>query len=501
MKKIFYIICTGLWLLSCNEDLLDEPVLGVQTIDNYYSNAQEANYAVIGAYASLSPDDWWQMDFFWLVGDVCSDDAFKGNSIVGDQLDFGNLANFNINPSNEWLDIKWRFTYITITRCNLIIDNVSADEMTQEEADQFIAEAKFLRAFSYFELVRNFGGVPLVLTQLSPNEATLERASEAAVWEQIIQDFTDASNGLPSRADQPIAEQGRATREAALAYLAKAHLYQQHWDEAQTFAEQVINSGAYELESDFSNVWSVHNPNGSESIFEIQHNYDDVFYVGNALPVITRSRADGGWGFATPSSHLANFLAGDPRLPHTIITHGDSVDVDHPNYDTQLSENESGRINKKFYLPTEDRAPLDEYITNALNHILFRYADLLLIHAEAAANNGQDAASRISLNMVRNRVGLPDITDSGSALMDAIRAERRKELALEGHRFYDLKRWGLLDEAISDFVDYNLNTSTDPYDAGNTSGELFDPAKHYLFPIPQSEIDLSERRIGQNPGY
>ena len=488
-------------LAGCGEDVLDEPILGVQTIDNYYSNAEEANFAVVGTYASLSPDDWWQMDFFWLIGDVCSDDAFKGNSIVGDQLDFGNMANFNINPNNEWLDIKWRFSFITITRSNLIIDNVSSENMTEEEANKYIAEAKFLRAFSYFELVRNFGGVPLAITQLSPNDANLARATEQEVWDQIVLDLEDAAQHLPSKAEQPVAEQGRATREAALAYLAKAHLYQENWQEARTYAEQVVGSGLYALEPDFANVWSVANPNGMESIFEIQHNYDDVFYVGNALPVITRSRADGGWGFATPSSHLANFMAGDPRLAHTIITHGDSVDADHPDYDTQLSENESGRNNRKFYLPMEDRAPVDEYITNGLNHILIRYADLLLIHAEAAANSGDEAAARNSLNQVRARVGLEEVNASGQDLLTSIRDERRMELALEGHRFYDLKRWNLLDEAIEDFVDYNLNRSNDPYDRGNPSGELFDASRHYYFPVPQTELDLSQGNIIQNPGY
>lgn len=499
MKKNILVVLAILFLVSCDQDFLNRPVKGVQTIDNYYSNETESEYAVIGAYQSLSPEDWWEMDFYWLVGDVCSDDAFKGNSIVGDQLDFGNLANYIINPNNEWLDIKWRYSYITISRCNLIIEQVPLGSTPEERARQFVAEAKFLRALSYFELVKNFGGVPLPLRQLSPNEATLERATEQQVWEQIVRDFEEAAIDLPARMAQNVEEKGRATQEAALAYVAKAYAFQENWPMAQQYAGQVINSGAYSLEPDFGNVWSVTNPNGVESIFEIQHVYDDVFYTGTALPVLTRSRADGGWGFATPSSHLENFMTGDPRLAHTIIKEGDFVDDDHPAYDTQLSENESGRINRKFYLPIADRAPLDEYITNSLNHILFRYADLLLLHAEAAVNNQQDAAALISANQVRARVGLPELV-SGPNLLQEIRDERRKELALEGHRFFDLKRWNLLDEAIADFYDYNVNRSTDPYDGGNPSGELFQ-MKHYLFPIPQTEIDLSQGRIIQNDGY
>lgn len=495
--KILTALLLIISLASC-EDFLDKPIKGVQTVDNYYSDEIESEYAVIGAYASLSPEDWWQMDFYWLIGDVCSDDAFKGNSIAGDQADFGFLANYNINPGNEWLDVKWRYSYITISRCNLIIENVPNGATPQNLKDKFIAEAKFLRAFSYFELVRNFGGVPMPLRNLSPNEATLPRATEQEVWQQIVTDLTEAAEKLPSRNSQEADEQGRATKEAAWAYLAKAHAYQKNWPEAQDFAELAITSGAYSLESDFKNIWSVNNPNGVESIFEIQHNYNDVFRIGNALPVVTRSRADGGWGFGSPSSNLEKFMAGDPRLVHTIIKQGDNVDSDHPSYDTNPSENESGRTTRKFYLPLSDRAPNNEYVTSPLNHILFRYADLLLLHAEAAAENGQTSLAQNSLNEVRSRVGLPDVT-SGD-ILNAIRSERRKELALEGHRFFDLKRWGLLDEAIEDFLDYNLNENSDPYDAGNTKGQLFQ-MHHYLFPIPQTEIDLSQGKIVQNPGY
>lgn len=499
MKKILFSIALTALLISCEKDFLDRPVKGVQTIDNYYSDEKEANYAVIGAYGSLSPEDWWEMDFYWLVGDVCSDDAFKGNSIVGDQTEFGDLANYNINPGNEWLDIKWRFSYVTISRCNLIIDQVPNGSTPDEKKAQFIAEAKFLRAFSYFELVRNFGGVPMPLSQLSPNEAVLAKTPEADVWNQIILDFENAAADLPPKGSQEAREQGRATQEAAWAYMAKAYTYTENWLKAEEFANKVIGT-VYSLESNFGDIWKITNPNGVESIFEIQHNYDTVQYTGSALPVLTRSRADGGWGFGTPSSHLENFMAGDPRLVHTIIKEGDNVDADHPAYDTNLSENESGRINRKFYLPLADRALDNEHIKNGLNYILFRYADLLLIHAEAAAHNQNTTAALNSLNLVRQRVGgLPDI-GPGANVLQAVMDERRKELALEGHRFFDLKRWGLLDEAITDFVDYNLNTSTDPYDAGNPSGSLFQ-MHHYLFPIPQTEIDLSENRIIQNDGY
>ncbi len=486
-------------LFSNCEKYLDQPVLGKQTVDNFYSTQSECEQAVIACYQSLSPESWWEMDYFWLVGDICSDDAFKGNSIEGDQTDFGYLARWIIDSNNEWLDIKWKYTYITISRANLIIEYVPKASIDQTLIDQLVAEAKFLRGLAYFELAKNFGGVVLVDKQPKPEEV-FPRSTIEQTWEFIKRDFTEAAAVLPERKNQEAEFTGRATKGAALAYLARVSLYEGDYADAQMYAKQVIDLGDYSLEANFDDVWNVHNPNGLESIFEIQAGYHAVEYAGNALSDITGSRADGGWGFATPSSHLENFMQGDPRLIHTIIKHGDNVDAEHPSFDTQLDQNESGRINKKYYLAISDRIH-DNQDKGPLNHILFRYADLLLIHAEAAYYNGAEGVALISLNEVRNRVSIGDLTVSGQALIDAIFDERRMELAMEGHRYYDLKRSDRLTSAMSNFVNYNTILSTDLYDAGNQQGKLFDPNKHYLFPIPQSEIDLSGGIIIQNPSY
>jgi len=494
-----YIIFVLFALVSC-DDFLDQPVKGFQTFDNFYSNETECEQAVVGCYQSLSPEDWWEMDFFWLVGDVCSDNAFKGNSIEGDQTEFGYLARWIIDSQNEWLDIKWRYSYITISRANLIIEYVPRADIDQELIDKFVAEAKFLRGLAYFELAKNFGGVVLLDKQPQPSEIT-PRASIEETWAFIEKDFSDAASALPSRDQQDPDEIGRATRGAALGYLARVALYQEKYVESAEYASQVMKLGEYFLEPDFGDVWSVQNPNGMESLFEIQHNYDPLQWTGNSLPVVSRSRADGGWGFGTPSSHLANFMANDPRFVHTIITHNDAVDADHPSYDTQLDQNESGRTNRKFYLGLDDRAPDDEHIKAPLNYILLRYADLLLIHAEASYHAADPGQAQASLNLVRGRMNLDPVNLTGQELLEAIYNERRMELALEGQRYYDLKRTGRLAQAMAGFVDYNLNTSSDLYDAGNQQGTLFDPNKHYLFAIPQAEIDLSEGVVTQNPNY
>lgn len=502
MRHIKYIllIVIGLNLSSCSE-FIDNEITGKQNLDNYYSNFTECDKAITGCYASLSPQDWWQTDFFWMIGDICSDDAFKGNSNEGDQRDFGNLANFNITASNEWLDSKWRYSYQGIFRCNLAIERIPEAPIEDNEKAVLVAEAKFLRAVFYFELVKNWGGVPLLTEAISVSEANLERSSEDEIWTQIEKDLNDVKDVLPMKSEISASNIGRATRGAAYAYLAKAALYQKKYSEAQMIANSIITSGEYNLIDAFENVWSVANPNGSGSIFEIQNSYHELYDAGSALPVLSRSRADGGWGFCTPSSNLDNFMGHDPRRDYTIIKQGDYVDEEHPSYDTGGSENMSGRINKKYYLSMAERPEKDEHKRSPLNHILFRYADLLLLHAEAAYQNGDESSALASLNKVRARVGLDVVLATGPQLLDAIFDERRMELAMEGHRYYDLKRSDRLSDAMASFMNYNLNESTDTYDAGNDEGKYYNASIHSLFPIPQSEIDLSQGRITQNPGY
>jgi hypothetical protein len=502
MKNIKYLLfmLVSLNFTSCS-DYIDNDITGKQNLDNYYSNFDECNKAIIGAYASLSPQDWWEIDFFWMVGDVCSDDAFKGNTNEGDQRDFGNLANFNITPSNEWLDSKWRYTYQGIFRCNLAIDRIPKAPISTEQIQLLVAEAKFLRAIYYFELVKNWGGVPLLTEAISVSEANLSRATEAEIWMQIEKDLTESKDFLPLKSQVTADNIGRATKGAAYAYLAKAAIYQLKYLEAQDWANEVINSSQYNLNDSFDKVWSVQNPNGNGSIFEIQNSYNELYDSGSALCVLSRSRADGGWGFCTPSSNLDNFMGNDPRREYTIIKQGDYVDEEHPSYDTDPTQNMSGRINRKYYLSMEDRPEKSEHTRSPLNHILFRYADLLLLHAEAAYYNGDESTALTSLNKVRTRVGLEDVVATGQQLIDAIFNERRMELAMEGHRYYDLKRSNRLSDAMESFLNYNLNESTDIYDAGNDEGKYYNASIHSLFPIPQSEINLSQGKITQNPGY
>jgi hypothetical protein len=492
---------------SCKE-FLDISPQGQQTTDNYYTTADECKAAVMGCYALADQSDWWQIDRTRMFGDAGSDDAWKGNAIAGDQREFGDFARFFWLPNNEWFDNRYTHIYQSIGNCNAALVGIAKAPIDPTLQQQLIGEVKFIRAYNYFELVKGYGGVPLVLTPVSPSESlAIGRASAADCYAQIIKDLQEAAAALPEKNARASADKGRATKGAANGYLAKAYLYTEQWNLAQQAAETVINSNQYSL-GDFDKVWNVNNPNGVESIFELNYNANQTFNLGTALTVVMRSRADGGWGFNTPSSNLERAFGNDPRRQWTIIKQGDNVGAktaafDYSNYDTKPAENESGRTSRKMFLPLADR-PANEQNHAPLNRLELRYADLLLMHAEASNKLGQDGKALTSLNLVRARANrlssgtvLPR-TSSGTQLLNDIWLERRLELAMEGHRYYDLVRQHRLVDVIKAF-NISQATSNDPYDKGKVKDQISD--KNTLFPIPTNQIQLSGGTVTQNPGY
>ncbi|MCA8829569.1 RagB/SusD family nutrient uptake outer membrane protein [Hymenobacter pini] len=502
------LVSLGLALQSC-EDFLTQLPNGQQTTANFYTNADECKAAVMGCYALTDQDDWWKIDRTRMFGDAGSDDAWKGNSIAGDQREFGDFSRFFWLPNNEWFDNRYTFIFQAIGNCNAALVGVEKAPIDATLKQQLLGELKFLRAYNYFELVKGYGGVPLVLTPVSPSQAlTIQRSSTADCYAQIIKDLQDAAAALPEKAARPSSEKGRATKGAANAYLAKAYLFTEQWSLSQQAAELVINSGQYNLNDEFSYVWNVNNHNGNESIFELNYNANQTFNLGTALTVVMRSRADNGWGFNTPTSNLEQAFGNDPRRKWTIIKEGDNVgpktaSFDYSKYDTKPSENESGRISRKMFVPLADR-PANEREHSPLNRIEMRYPDLLLIHAEASQRLGQDSKALTSLNLVRARANrlepgtvLPR-TSSGSQLLADIWLERRLELAMEGHRYYDLVRQKRLVQVMQAF-NASQRTNTDQYDGGKVKDQISE--KNNLFPIPTPQIQLSGGVVTQNPGY
>ncbi|TRX54762.1 RagB/SusD family nutrient uptake outer membrane protein [Fulvivirga sp. M361] len=526
MKKhiIVSLLTTALFLAGCQtDDFLDQPLRGRQQLDDFFSSAENSERFINGVYENVNGNDWFQVNFSRKINDMATDDNWAGNTLQP-RPDITGIAAYNVFAGSTYFNTFWENHYIGITRANIALDRIPEVDMDADFKARLLAEASFLRAFFYFDLVRNFGGVPIVKTYnelLEPEIRDKTRSSIEETYDLIEEDLERAIVSLPLRSEYAAKDLGRVTKGAAQSLLAKVYLFREKWDEAQAMALNVIQSGEYSLEPDFADVWSVDTHHGVESIFEVEYINDPVFNgIGGQYSTTQGSRADQGWGWCVPSSDLENaFLSeGDNiRLQSTIIKHGEPVfgDPAVTSFDAEPSENKSGRINRKFYIPVDKRPTPYVRGQHPLPFIHIRYADLLLIHAEASFFNNDATSALSSLKQVRDRVNLEtNMSLSGDNLRDAIWKERRLELALEQHRLYDLRRQkinnvsrlALIMGPNGSFVKYNTEVSTDPFETTNLGeaqdkGINFDPEIHLLWPVPPEEIQLSRGNITQNPGY
>lgn len=528
MKKIIINITMAVALsgaMSSCSDFLDQPVLGKENLDTYFQTEEECKKEITGCYQSLFWDGWWQIRKFVLAADMCTDDMWMGNT-TQDASEYRDLAHYTGNPQTDATQNFWQYRYKGILRTNVCIERIPASPISNEALKKrLVAEARFLRAYLYFDLARNFGGVPIVEGMAAPSDvAGIERASLAETYALAEADLIAAIPDLPQRSQYDAKDMGRATKGAAQGLLAKVYLYQEKYAEAEKMLEAVINSGEYQLLENFGDVWAVSHNNSRESLLEVQHMFDATYALGGSIPVICGSRDDSGWSWGLPTSNLekAYLDAGDnERLRWTIIKHnatevsGDPAWDESNPYIIMPDKHKSGRISRKNYIPVAERPEPYNIDRLPLNYRLLRYADILLMNAEVKNALGKDGEARASLNQVRARVELPEVTASGNALRDAIRLERRLELALENQRLYDIRRWTddngkkhvvNLMGANGSFVRYNTVESTDEYELTNQKersdkGIAFREDRDLLFPIPYSEITMSEGSIAQNPNY
>ncbi|MGB1384521.1 MAG: RagB/SusD family nutrient uptake outer membrane protein [Flavobacteriales bacterium] len=490
-------------LSSCSKDFLDrEPYIG-SLASNFYQTADDAEAAVIACYAPLQLEITEGAHFRWWFGDIVSDDADKGGSGDTDAPDLLEFSKFTGDAASTIVLGEWKTAYKGIAYCNTVLQNVPPIEMDELEKLALLGEAQFLRAFWYFNLVTTFGGVPLVTQPLAPSEYAQPRATAEEVWAQIVLDLEEASANLPEKSAYSTSQTGRATRGAANALLAKTHMYLGNWSECRTRCEEVVGSGEYSLDPNYGNIFTEAGENGSGSIWEIQYannsggNWGAQFWSeGSYTNVFQRARGSfSGYGFNLPTQDFVDefevweeqigpdvITKTDPRLGYTVYKLGDNVSDW-----GELTEDATGMPHpyyaRKFFNPAAELAPFGDPNPNGgSNDRVIRLADVLLMHAEACNQLGDDEAAKVSLKMVRDRAAVPwsavaDLT--GDALLEAIYHERRVELGLEGHRFYDLVRQGRASEVLEGFV----------------------PGKSELFPIPTAEITLSNGQLTQNPGY
>ena len=488
---------TLLSAVSC-KNFLEQPVLGQYDAAGFFTNDTNARQAVNACYVPLSFRDP-ASNVIWVLADVSSDDAEKGSN-PGDQADFETVQSFNITPINAAVEAQWRRDYDGVFRCNAVVDGLPATNtnVSATVLNQSVGEAKFLRAWYYFQLTTLYGDIPLHLKVETPEELQSPVVKQAQIFAQVEADCQDAAKQLPDSWSG--ADVGRATKGAALALLAKTYLYEQKWPEAAQTA-QLVTAQAYSLVPVYADNFRLATETNSEVIFAALHVSNLSPSQGNALNQWFAPRPQNGYGFYNPTQRLVDSYeksaAGvpDPRLDYTIARTGH--DYFGVTYDSTWSN--TGYLSKKHIQPLSE-VPTSIKGDGGLNFQAIRYAEVLLIEAEALNESGQSAAALAPLNQVRKRAResylydtalggtaagggtvpdglLPDITTTDqNALRDLIRQERHVELATEFQRFFDIIRYG---EAYA--------TQTLGYKAN------FNYAKNKFFPIPQSERDTNKK--------
>ncbi|UBM59042.1 RagB/SusD family nutrient uptake outer membrane protein [Marinilongibacter aquaticus] len=470
--------------MSCTNDFLNVSPQGQQPSEDFWVDGNDASKAVNALYANLH--SWNNIAFAPIaLESMGSDEAEKGSS-PSDATFMNQYDQFTITSTEGQLNGFWQGMYQTINLANQVLGNVPGIDMEAGLKDRFLAEAKFLRAYCYFRLVRAFGDVPLRLTlPQSVDEYNLPRAPKEEVYAAIEKDLSEAAAVLPQT--YAASDLGRITKGAALALHAKVSMYQKKWGEVKSYTEQVMGLG-YSLFPDFESLFRVENENCSESVFEIQcKRIDNNKGASNSQYSQVqgvRGVPEGGWGFNVPTQELADaFEAGDPRRDATIIFRGETT----PEGDAIPETGDNPMYNQKSYVPFSQH--VSGYTQGSDQNIrVIRYAEVLLMNAEANMELGNAQAALEPLNQVRARARgnesgiLPDVTTSDIAeLRKAIYHERRVELAMEFDRYFDVVRQGRGPEVFGK--------------KGFTAG------KNELWPIPQNEIDLSGGILTQNVGY
>lgn len=486
MKFIKYITVLSVLLsgiLACTDYVDYDPIENYEiTADVYFGEPGDYEAAVIGTY---DPLQWMYLNI--LIGDIASDNSLCGGESATDVIGLQQIDDMTHNPNNDNLTSIWKWCYEGINRANYLEENKEKLDFDKKAA--LYGEVYFLRAYYYFELVKFFGGVPLFTeSRLTAGDSgTLPRATAAEVYAQIETDLQNAIQSLPSIPDQ----KGRVTVHTAHALLGKVYLYQDKFAEAASEFENII--GVFSLVDNYGDQFLKTGENGTESVFEVQHTNTSEWYDWGFVPQGTEGNFGvvhngprgfagptyaSGWSFNVPTEDLvSSFQEGDSRKEASILDIVAFAEETGASYSEGYEH--TGYFNNK-YIPRGGESGAQIELNYLTNYRSIRYADVLLMAAEANNRNGNDTDAQTYLNMVRRRAfgdEEHDITTTGSSLTQAIWDERNFELSMEGHRFFDLVRTGQAADKIDGFV----------------SG------KHELFPIPQQEIDISA--LEQNPGY
>ncbi|MDO7652277.1 MAG: RagB/SusD family nutrient uptake outer membrane protein [Schleiferiaceae bacterium] len=471
---------------SC-ENFLDVQPRYVQDAENYFNQPSDYEMALTAAYDLLQTSYLTQ----W-IGEIASGNAIAGGESVTDTEGLHQIEGMTHNAVNNELRSIFRWNYAGIARVNYMME--FQNKIDFQGKNGILGQARFLRAYYYFELTKYFGDVPLVIDErLGADQVTkLDRSPRSLVYAQIESDLRFASSTLPW--SNP--EKGRVDKGAALALLGKVQLYQGKHAEAVISLDSVINFGGYALVADYDTLWFAANENNSETVFDIEYSGLEgggygcmVCLEGNAAAGFNGIRqyvgpfySDGN-SYNLPTQDLYDaFDSTDIRRDATILDL-DAFIAAQPNASSISyaigGGGHTGFYNNKYIKRQAELGLPDNDLTSPLNYKVIRYADVLLMAAEANVQEGNDGQALSYVNSVRARVNMPARVSGGSALLADIFTERRLELSGEGLHFWDLLRSGQAAQSITNFQ----------------------VGKHEIFPIPQVEIDLAGGIWSQNYGY
>jgi len=498
MKKITFILLAVLMFAACKEQLDIEPKSQLE-LGNFFATEEDFELALVGAYDAIAvhENDRAYGTYFkglLAMGRAGTDEmyvvqGFWDNAIM-------ELSNYTYTAFSRVPTSVYVMQYIGISRCNTLISKINDTDVLMSTAtiDRIKGEAYFLRAFYYFQLVRFYGGVPIITEEANLNEFRNIRATVGETYEQIISDFKKAEELLP------VAQQsGRATKFAAKSYLAKAYLQMagnplndpSAAAQASLYANDVIHNGPYDLEPVYGDVFELENEHGVEYIF-------DAEYIGTdneGGEVATWDGVPGPW--ANTLSYLINrampeladsYQTGDVRKDRNVADYR----ITGPEGNTEPNNDGVWYAWKWRHNPDPNERTYNREWQSPFNFPLIRFADVLLIYAEAQcrADGSPNADAYAAINRVRARAGLADIgAMSGADFLNAVLEERKLELCYEGHRWHDLNRYGKLVEVIKASATGNQVAADNIQD------------HHVLFPIPAKEIQVSNGDLKQNPGY
>lgn len=493
--KIFTIGILGIYLTSCSK-FLDKDPLDQLSSPTFWSNQNEVDMALAGVYARILSSTFDHNTMFWDVmgGDVCGN---QGSGVVA-------LGQGLIEPtSGSIVSSVYSECYRGISACNFFLENVDRAPVPDNIKTQYKGEVLFLRAMFYFTLSEFYGGVPLHTKLVTIAEAKVKQSTKAEVVTQILADLETAISSLPNTAYN-----GHAVRGSALALKAKVLLHNEQWGPAAEAANLVIQEGKFDLFNNYRTLFLASGQSGNPEILmsarylnpdrsaegpDIQFAWHGT--INPRAELVDDYECTDGLPIATsPLYNSANWrLNRDPRLLMTVKAFEDKVTN---SAGAEMGFNYNAQSGTGFE-PVKglnwDALPVDYSTKSEQDWILLRYSEVLLMYAEAKNEaSGPDQSIYDAINEVRARPGvnMPPIPTglTQPQMRERIRHERRVEFGLEGKRYWDIKRWKTAETYIPTLVDPGGNQ------------RAFDASKHYLFPFPQSEMDVNENLV-QNPNY